>query len=95
MSEFLQLEFLTYLLIAWGLVTAVFIILLIRRSLLTNREDDQLFLDAAEAHMAAEQRVVIAKISALSRPLLTTGITSGVLLLVIAGVWLYEGLKNF
>lgn len=95
MSEFLQLGLITYLLIAWGLVTTVFIILLIRRSLLTIREDDQLFLDAAEAHMAAEQRMIVAKISALSRPLLTTGIASGVLLLVIAGVWLYEGLKNF
>ena len=94
MSEFLQLGLLTYLLILWGLVTTVFIVLLIRRSLLTNREDDQLFLDAAEAHMAAEQRMLINQISSLSRPLLTTGITSGILLLVIAGMWLYEGLKS-
>ena len=95
MSEFLQLGVLAYLLILWGLVTTAFIILLIRRSLLTNREDDQLFLDAAETHMAAEQRMIISQITALSRPLLTTGITSGVLLMVIAGMWLYEGLKNF
>jgi hypothetical protein len=95
MSEFLQLGVLAYLIILWGLVTTAFIVLLIRRSLLTNREDDQLFLDAAEAHMASEQRMIISQISALSRPLLTTGITSGVLLLVIAGMWLYEGLKNF
>jgi Tfp pilus assembly protein PilN len=94
MSEFLQLGVLAYLLILWGLVTTVFIVLLIRRSLLTNREDDQLFLDAAEAHMAAEQRMLINQISSLSRPLLTTGITSGILLLVIAGMWLYEGLKS-
>ena len=94
MSEFLQLGVLAYLLILWGLVTTVFIVLLIRRSLLTNREDDQLFLDAAEAHMAAEQRMLINQISSLSRPLLTTGITSGILLLVIAGKWLYEGLKS-
>lgn len=95
MSEFLQMGMLAYLIILWVLVTAVFIGLLIRRSLLTNREDDQLFLDSAEAHMAAEQRVIIGQISALSRPLLTTGITSALLFLVIAGMWLYEGLKNF
>jgi len=94
MSEFLQLGVLAYLLILWGLVTTAFIVLLIRRSLLTNREDDQLFLDAAEAHMAAEQRMLINQIGSLSRPLLTTGITSGLLLLVIAGMWLYEGLKG-
>jgi hypothetical protein len=87
--------YLLYLLIAWGVITAVFIGLLIMRSLLTNREDDQIFLDAAEEHMAAEQRALVAKITSLSRPLLTAGIASGVLLLVIAGVWLYDGLKNF
>ncbi|MBZ5701963.1 MAG: hypothetical protein LAN84_08950 [Acidobacteriia bacterium] len=93
--ESLQPNVLTFLLIAWGLATAVFVVLLIWRSLLTNKEDDQLFIDAAEEHMAAEQRMIVAKISALSRPITTAGIASGVLLLAMAGVWLYEGLKNF
>jgi len=93
--ESLQPNVLTFLLIAWGLATAAFVVLLIWRSLLTNQEDDQLFLDAAEEHMAAEQRKIVAKIGALSRPITTAGIASGVLLLAMAGVWLYEGLKNF
>jgi hypothetical protein len=93
--ESLHSGYLLYLLIAWGLVTAVFIGILIRRSLLTNREDDQIFLDAAEEHMAAEQRALVARITALSRPLMATGVLSGILLLVIAGMWLYEGLRNF
>lgn len=84
-----------YLLIAWGVVTAVFLALLIWRSLLSSHEDDQIFLDAAEDHMAREQRELVARINTLSRPLLTSGIVSGVLLLVIAGLWLYNGLKNF
>ncbi len=84
-----------YTLIVWSVITAAFIFLLIRRSLLTNREDDQLFLDAAEEHMAAEQRAIVAKITALSRPLVATGVLSGVLLLVLAGMWLWEGLKTF
>ncbi len=86
---------LLYLLIAWGVVTAVFIILFIWRSVLSSHEDDQIFLDPAEEHMAREQRELVAKINALSRPLMGTGILAGVLLLVIAGMWLKEGLKGF
>jgi hypothetical protein len=86
---------LLYLLIAWGLVTAAFLFLLLRRSLLASHEDDQIFLDSAEDHMAKEQREIVAKIDALSRPIMGTGILAGALLLVIAGMWLYQGLKNF
>jgi len=85
---------LLYLLIAWGVVTAVFLFLLLRRSLLASHEDDQIFLDAAGEHMAREQRELVAKIDALSRPILGTGILAGVLLLVIAGMWLKDGLKG-
>jgi len=45
--------------------------------------------------MAREQRELVAKIQMLSRPLMTSGIASGALLLVLAGLWLYNGLKNF
>jgi hypothetical protein len=84
-----------YLLIVWGLVTAAFLVLLLRRSLLASHEDDQIFLDSAQEHMAKEQREIVAKIDALSRPIMGTGIIAGILLLVITGMWLYEGLKNF
>jgi hypothetical protein len=84
-----------YLLIAWGIVTAVFIVLLIWRGVLSSHEDDQIFLDAAEEHMARQQRELVAKISTLSRPLLITGILSGALLLLAGGLWIYEGLKSF
>ena len=84
-----------YLLIAWGIVTAIFLGLLIWRNLLESHEDDQLFLDAAEEHMAREQRQLVAKINTLSRPIMLTGVLAGVLLVVVAGVWLYEGLRHF
>ena len=84
-----------YLLIVWGIVTAVFVILLVWRSVLSSHEDDQIFLDAAEEHMAREQRELVAKINTLSRPLLITGVLSGGLLLIAGSLWIYEGLKNF
>ena len=83
-----------YLLIAWGILTGIFILLLIWRSVLSSHEDDQIFLDASEEHMAREQRELVAKINMLSRPLMGTGILAGVLLLVIAGMLLSPGLKG-
>lgn len=84
-----------YLLIVWGIVTAVFVILLVWRSVLSSHEDDQIFLDAAEEHMAREQRELVARINTLSRPLMITGVLSGGLLLIAGSLWIYEGLKHF
>ena len=84
-----------YLIIAWGAVTAIFLGLLLWRSILTTHEDDQLCLDAAAEHAAQEQRELIAKITRLSKPIATSGIAAGALLLLIAGMWLYQGLKSF
>ena len=86
---------LMYLLIVWGVVTAVFLLLIAWRSVLSSHEDDQIFLDAAQEHMAREQRELVKKIESLGKPLMMSGITSGVLLLVIAGMFVYHGLKNF
>lgn len=84
-----------YLLIAWGIITAVFLGLLIWRNLLESHEDDQLFLESGEEHMAQEQRQLVARINTLSRPIMLTGVLAGALLVLVAGVWLYEGLKHF
>lgn len=84
-----------YLLIAWGVITAIFFALLVWRTLLASHEEDGIFLDAAQDHMAREQRELVAKITRLSRPIATTGIAAGTLLLVIAGMWIYQGLKSF
>jgi asparagine N-glycosylation enzyme membrane subunit Stt3 len=71
------------------------IIMLLYRSLLENKEEDQLFLDAAEEHIAREQREIVAKLTKLERPITWLGVLSGALLLVIAGVWVWQGLQSF
>jgi hypothetical protein len=84
-----------YMLVAWGIVTAIFLVLLIWRSLLESHEDDQIFIEASGDRMAKEQRDLIQKINTLSRPIMASGVAAGGLLLFIAGFWLYQGLKNF
>jgi Tfp pilus assembly protein PilN len=42
------------LLTIWGILTTFLIVLLIYRSTLTMREDEQLFLDESSSHMAEE-----------------------------------------
>jgi hypothetical protein len=80
---------------SWGLVTAVLIMLLIYRATLSSKEDDQIFIDAAEQHHFEDQQAIIAKISRLTKPIVALAVTSAALLLTSAGIWVYEGLRAF
>ena len=91
----MELGLLQILLIIWGVITAGLFGLLIYRSALSNKEEDQLFLGVAEEHMAQEQRAIVARLVRLSKPIIILAVASGVLLLVIAGLWIWEGLKSF
>ena len=82
-------------LIVWGVVTAALIALLAYRGTLEIHEDDQIFLDKAGDSMASEQREIVARIEKLSKPIKLLMISSIVLLVAAAGVWLFNGFKNF
>ncbi|MGZ4788261.1 MAG: hypothetical protein ACXVZX_07050 [Terriglobales bacterium] len=82
------------LLIVWGVLTALLLILLIYRSTLSIHEEDQLYLDEAEAHMQREQDEIHAKMDRIVWPVRVLGGASAVLLLMSAGVWIYEGLSR-
>jgi hypothetical protein len=85
---------LVWLLIAWGGLTVVLVILLIYRSTLTMQEDDQLFLDESESHMAREQQELMARVDKINPLVKILGATSGLMFLVIAGVFIYQGLNQ-
>jgi len=79
----------------WGIVTAVLVILLVYRGTLEVREDDQIFLDSAGDSMAAEQRIIVARIERLARPIKLLMIASIALLVVAGGFWIYDGYQRF
>jgi hypothetical protein len=85
---------LTYLLLVWGAITVVLVILFVYRTVLSSREDDQIFINKAEDHMASEQREIIMKVTRLSRPIMALSVISGTLLLVCAGLWLWQGFSS-
>ena len=76
------------LMVSWGVITAVLAVLVIYRGTLSSKEDDQIFIDAAEQHHYQEQQAVIAKMSRLTKPIIALAVISGVLLLTSAGVWI-------
>jgi hypothetical protein len=79
----------------WIAITVVLVVMMIYRSTLENREEDQLFLDAAESHIEAEQRSILARIQKLRIPIMTLMVLSGVLFAAMAGIWVYRGFQNF
>jgi hypothetical protein len=83
------------LLIAWGTVTAGLLIFMMYRGALETREDDQVFLDPAQAGMARDQQILVARIEKLSRPIHVLMIASGVLLVAVVALWLVDALKHF
>jgi hypothetical protein len=83
------------LMVSWSVVTAILLVLVFYRSTLSAKEDDQVFIDAAEQHHFREQQELIAKMSRLKGPIIGLAVVSGVLFLSSAGVWIYRGLKNF
>ena len=79
--------------VTFGVFAIGLIILLIYKSTLTMRRDDQLFLDDASSHMLEEQTELLAKVNRLTIPVRVFSIGSGVFLVVFAAMWLYEKLN--
>ncbi len=84
----------TVLLIVWAVLTTILVILIIYRSTLTMHEDDQLFLDTAEAHMQKEQQELINRMDKITPWVRILGTCSVVLIVLIGGMFLYTNLTR-
>ena len=80
------------LLIAWGILTAILILLLIYKSTLTMHEDDSIFLNETESQMEKDQVEIIKKMNKITPIVKVLGALSGAMILVIAGLFIYNGL---
>ena len=80
------------LLVAWGVLTGVLIILLIYKSTLSMHEDDSIMLSETESQMQKDRAEVLAKMRKITPIVKVLGALSGVMILVIAGLFIYQGL---
>jgi multisubunit Na+/H+ antiporter MnhB subunit len=78
----------------FGLFAVGLIVLLIYKSTLTMREDDQLFLDTTNSHMQEEQTELLTKVNKLTLPMRVFSIGSGVFLLAFLALLLYQKLNE-
>jgi hypothetical protein len=77
--------------ILWGAITVGLVALVIYRAIVGIHEEDQIFLDRAEAALEKEQIATLKRIRVLDAWIKRFGIVSGLLLLVVAGIWVYQG----
>src|SRR5580698_8870714 len=85
---------LTVVAVVFGIFAIGLILLLIYKSTLTMHEDDQLFLDDNNSHMQEEQTELLVKVNRLTIPVRVFSIGSGVFLLVLVGMLIYQKLNE-
>ena len=85
---------LTIVVVIFGLFAIGLIVLLIYKSTLTMHRDDQLFLDDASSHMHEEQTELLAKVNRLTIPVRVFSMGSGVFLLVLVAMMIYQKLSE-
>jgi hypothetical protein len=86
---------LSSLMISWIVITVVLVALVVYRGMLSVREDDQIFIGAAEQQHYPEQVALISRMSRLTKPIIALSVISGMLLLASASVWMYSGFMSF
>jgi hypothetical protein len=82
------------LIIVWAVITVALIIVLIYRGTLSMHEDDQLFLDDSTSNLRTEQEQLLSKMRKVTPLVRVLGAASGLLILVIAGMALWQRMNT-
>jgi len=83
------------LLLLWGAVTLMLVVLMIYRSTLVLHEDDQLFLNDSDVQMEKEQVELQKRMNKIQPFVRLLGAASGMLLIVMAGMWIVDAYRHF
>ena len=86
-----MISLLHFLWICWISITVALTGLVIFRSLVAMKEEDQLFLDPAEWQLEREQQAILKQLGRLTPFVRGLAVMSTALLALIAGVWIYQG----
>ena len=76
---------------AWGAITVVLIALVIYRSVVGIHEQDRILLSNAEVALQKDQDDTLRRIGLLDQMIKIASVISGALLLIMAGIWFYQG----
>ncbi len=90
----LSVSLLFGMLIAWLVVTAVFIVLWVYRAVIGLREDEVLHIDPGEEQLRRDQKAVADKIDRLRPFLIGTFVVVVVLGLATFGLWVFRALTS-
>ncbi len=82
------------LLVGWMAVTAVFFLIWIYQAMVGLHEDEQLFIDESEAHLAKEQSEVFQQMDRLRPYFLGSLVASVVLGVTTFGAWIFQQLSQ-
>jgi hypothetical protein len=80
---------------SWGVITVVLVGVLVYRGTISSKEDDQIFIDAAEQGYYEEQQAIIGRMARLKGPIIALSLVSSVLFLTTVGIWIYQGYSSF
>lgn len=76
--------------VCWGSITVALVGLVIFRSLVAMKEEDQLFLDPAEWQLEREQQAILTQLGRLTPFIRILAVVSTALLVLIGVVWIYR-----
>ena len=89
------MNYMVTLWVVWAAITLMLVGLMIYRSLIGLKEDDQLFLGNTDSKLEVEQQTLLKRIERLKPVIMSLAVASVLVLCAIGGIWVYRGIVGF